>query len=111
MIMAGFSIKSIALKWYFFSSSSFTVYSEFCNIFMKQLGLSAKQIGITNILGVQHVFIPLVLFLGDRYRARSLVMWIVSALSVVACLLLLLPLVVPLPTCFPTNSGSNESGG
>lgn len=107
--MARFNIKSVAIKWYFFASSSFTVNNEFFHIFMKQLGLSAQQIGMTNLFGVQHALIPLILFLGDRFRARSLTIWIVSALSVVICLLPLLPLVVPLPTCFETKSVSNDS--
>ena len=108
--MAKFNIRSIAIKWYFFSTSSYTVYNEFSHVFMKQFGLTSKQIGISNLFGVQHLFIPLILYFGDRFRARSLVIWIASILSVLICLLPLLPLVVSLPTCFQTELESNKSG-
>ncbi len=107
--MAIFNIKSIAIKWYFFSTASFLLYNEFCHVYMKQFGLSPQQIGISNLFGIQHLFIPLILLLGDRYRARSLVIWIASSLSVGNCLLPLLPLVVSLPTCFETKLASNKS--
>lgn len=107
--MPSFNIKSIAFKWYFFVISSFGVYAEFSHLCMKQLGLNPKQIGMTNIFGIQHMFITLVLFVDDRYRVRCLIIWIVSCLSVMNCLLPLLPIVVSLPTCFETSS-SLKSG-
>ena len=107
--MAKFDIKSVALKWYFFTTASVSVYEEFSHVFMKQLGLNSQQIGITNLCGVQHIFIPLLLYVGDRYRVRNLVIWIVSSLLAISSLLLLLPVVVSLPSCFGTKSGSNNS--
>ena len=107
--MAKFDIKSVALKWYFFTTASISVYEEFSHVFMKQFGLNSQQIGITNLCGVQHIFIPLLLYVGDRYRVRNLVIWIVSPLLAISSLLLLLPIVVSLPTCFGTKSGSNNS--
>jgi MFS family permease len=95
-----FTIRSIALKWYFFTSASLMVYDEFFNLFMKQLGLTSQQIGATTLLGVQHLFIPLLLLIGDKFRARKLLVWIVTIVAVINCILPLLPLVVDLPTCF-----------
>ena len=102
--MALFNIKSIAFKWYFFTISSLGVYAEFYHLYMKQLGLNPSQIGMANVFGVQHIFVPLVLLMGDRYRARNLIIWIVSCLCSINCLLPLLPIVVSLPTCFEMNS-------
>jgi hypothetical protein len=107
--MAIFNIKSVALKWYFFTMASVSVYEEFSHVFMKLFGLNSQQIGITNLGGVQHIFIPLLLYVGDRYRVRNLVIWIVSLLSAISYLLLLLPIVVSLPSCFGTKSTSNNS--
>ena len=108
--MAVFNIKSIAYMWYFFAISGVLVYVEFSHLFMKQLGLRARQIGMTNLYGVQHVFTPLLLYIGDGYRVRGLMIWTVSSLLAVSCLLPLLPIFVSLPTCFGTNSRSNSSG-
>ena len=107
--MALFNMKSVAFKWYFFTISSFGVYAEFSHLYMKQLGLSPQQIGMANLFGVQQIFIPLVLLMGDRYRVRSLIIWIVSCLSVISSLLPLLPIVVSLPTCFEMNSSLKSS--
>ena len=107
--MGLFNIKSIAFKSYFFTISSFALYAEFSHLYMKQLGLNPRQIGMTNCFGVQQIFVSLVLLVGDRYRVRSLIIWIVSCLSVVNFLLPLLPIVVSLPTCFEIHS-SLKSG-
>ena len=108
--MAVFNIKSLAFKWYFIGRSGLLVYLEFSHLFMKQLGLSSLQIGMTNLCGVQDLLCPLLLFLGDRYRARSLMIWIATSLLVVLCLLPLLAIVVSLPTCFGENLALNNSG-
>ena len=110
MVMAIFNIKSLAFKWYFLSSAGAVIYEEFFHVFMKQLGFSPQQIGISNLFGVQHIFIPLLLYVGDRYRVRDRIIWIVSSVSVINCLLPLLPIVVSLPTCFETKSTFNNSG-
>ena len=106
--MAQFNIKSIAFKWYFFTISSLGVYAEFYHLYMKLLGLNPRQIGMANVFGVQQIFVPLVLLLGDRYRARNLIIWILSCLCVINCLLPLLPIVVSLPTCFEMNSSTKS---
>ena len=107
--MALFNIKSIAFKWYFFTICSFNDYAEFYHLFLKQLGLNPHQIGMTNLFGVQQIFIPLVLLIGDRYRVRNLIIWIASCLAVISCLLPLLPIVMSLPMCFEMNSGLKSS--
>ena len=108
--MAILSVKSVALKWFFFTTAGVTVYEEFFHVFMKQLGFSPQQIGISNLFGVQHIFIPLLLYVGDKYRVRNRIIWIVSSVSIINCLIPLLPIVVSLPTCFETRSRSNNSG-
>lgn len=101
----------MAFKWYFFSMSSIGVYTEFCPLFMKQLGLSSRQIGITNLFGLENILISLLLLVADRYRSRYLLLWIVSSLSVICCLLTTLPILVSLPTCFKDQATrrSNDS--
>ena len=106
--MAQFNIKSIAFKWYFFTISSLGVYAEFYHLYMKQLGLNPRQIGMANVFGVQQTVVPLVLLLGGRYRARNLIIWIVSCLCIINCLLPLLPIVVSLPTGFEMNSSTKS---
>lgn len=88
--MTIFNIKSSAFKWYYFATAGATVYLEFYNLFMKQLGLSSRQIGMTSLFGLHLIFAPLL---------------------VISCLLPVLPIVVPMPTCFGSDSKSNSSGG
>ena len=107
--MAVLNIQSLSFKWYFFTTASFALFEEFFYVFMKQLGLSPMQIGITNLFGVQHIFLPIVLYLADKYRVRKQVISVASSICVVNCLLPLLPMIVPLPTCFETESKSNIS--
>ena len=95
-----FIIRTIALKWYFFTSASLIVYDEYCHLFMKQLGFTSQQIAVTTLFGVQHLFIPVVLIFGDKFRVRKLLVWIVTIIAMVNCSLPLLPLIVDLPTCF-----------
>ena len=97
------AIRTVALKWYFFTSASFIVYEEYCSLFMKQLGFTSQQIGVTTLLGVQHLFIPLLLAIGDKFRVRKLLVWIVTIIAIVNCSLPLLPLIVDLPTCFEAS--------
>ena len=106
------NIKSIAFKWYFFTRACIAVYAEFSHIFMKQLGLSSDQIGMSGFFGIHLVFAPLLFLVADRYRVRKLITWIVAPLSAISCLLLVLPIVVSLPTCtcFGTNLTSTSSG-
>ena len=95
-----FIIRTVALKWYFFTSASLIVYDEYCHLFMKQLGFTSQQIAVTTLFGVQHLFIPVVLIIGDKFRVRKLLVWIVTIMAMVNCSLPLLPLIVDLPTCF-----------
>ena len=95
-----FIIRTIALKWYFFTSASFTVYDKYCHLFNKQLGFTSQQIAVTTLFGVQHLFIPVVLIIGDKFRVRKLLVWIVTIIAMVNCSLPLFPLIVDLPTCF-----------
>ena len=97
-----YTIRTIALKWYFFTSASLVVYDEYSHLYMKQLGFTSQQIGITTLLGVQHLFIPLLLTIGDKFRVRKVLAWIVTIIAIINCSLPLLPLIVNLPTCFQT---------
>ncbi|CAB4014681.1 Hypothetical predicted protein [Paramuricea clavata] len=104
--MEKFSIKSIVLKWYYFwCVGSVVVYSEFSHLYMKQLGLSPRQIGFTNLVGVPSLFIPLCLFIGDKFRARKLLVTIGLVFLVVCYFLPLLPLIFssPAPSCLTSN--------
>ena len=69
-------------------------------------GLSLAQISCTSFMGIQHLFSPLLGFLVDRFRARKLVFAVLTAVLFVTALAPLMPLVVSLPTCFVTQSGS-----
>ena len=95
-------LRSIALKWYFFTLSSLAVFGEFFHLFMKQLGFNPKQIGITTLFGVPNLLVPLFNLVGDKFRARRDVLWIMSGCAIIDCILPLLPLLVSLPTCFGT---------
>ncbi len=105
--MAKFSIKSLALKWYFFNSPSSTaLFSEYFNLFMKQLGFNPAQIGLTTLLGLPQLFIPLYLLFGEKFRARKILAVFGTAGLSVCCMLPLLSLIVPAlqPTCYSTIS-------
>ena len=103
MIMVKFSLKSVALKWYFFScTGSVALFSEYFNLFMKQLGFNPGQIGLTALFGIQHLLIPLCLLFGEKFRARKTVAVFGTLVASVCCILPLLSLVVPAlqPTCY-----------
>ncbi len=105
--MAKFSIKSFALKWYFFNSPSSTVlFSEYFNLFMKQLGFNPAQIGLTTLLGLPQLFIPLYLMFGEKFRARKILAVFGTIGLSVCCMLPLLSMIVPAlqPTCLSTAS-------
>ena len=105
--MAKFSIKSFALKWYFFNCpSSSALFCEYFNLFMKQLGFNPAQIGLTTLLGLPQLFIPLYLMFGEKFQARrTLAVFGAIGLSL-CCMLPLLSLIVPTlqPTCYSTTS-------
>ena len=107
--MGTFHIRSIALKWYFFTLSSLALLGEFFHLFMKQLGLNPKQIGFTTLFGVPNLLLPLFNLIGDKFRARKAVLWIMSGCAIIDCILPLLPLLVSLPTCFGTLQSNDSS--
>ena len=109
LVMAILNIQSLSFKWYFFTTASFALCEEFFYVFMKQLGFRPQQIGIMNSFGIQHILLPILLYVADKYRARKLVIWTASSICIVNCLLPVFPLIMPLPTCFETKSRSNIS--
>ena len=105
--VAKFSIKSFALKWYFFNCpSSVILYAEYFSLFMKQLGFDAASIGLTSLFGVPQLFIPLYLLVGEKLRARKIAAFFGTLGLTVCCMLPLLAVIVPAlqPTCSTTTS-------
>ena len=103
IIMVKFTLKSVALKWYFFSCpGSVIMFCEYFNLFMKQLGFNPGQIGLTALFGIPHLLIPLCLLFGEKFRARKIVAVFGTLGASVCCMLPLLSLVVPAlqPTCY-----------
>ena len=101
--MAKFSIKSIALKWHFFTFlSTLNVYAEYYNLFLKQLGFNPAQIGFTTLMGLPNLLAPLYLLLGEKFRARKTVLIVVAVAFSVCCVLPVLSLIVPAlqPKCY-----------
>ena len=108
--MAMFLINSFMLKWFYFNCvGSVILYSEFCHLFLKQLGFNPQQIGLTTLIGAPHILVPLFLLIADKFRARKLVASVASVGVIFTCLLPLLALIVPLPTCFAANSQTANS--
>ena len=94
--MARFSLKSLALKWYFFCCpASVILYSEYFSLFMKQLGFNAAQIGLTTLFGVLQLLIPLCLLFGEKFRARNAVAVFGTLGTAVCCSLPLVAIVIP----------------
>ena len=109
--MRFFSLESLALKWsLFFLGSGLVVFNEYSALFMQQLGLSLAQISCTSLMGVLHLTLPLFGFLGDRFRARKLILSVMLLVSFITTLAPLLPLVFSLPTCFEKPSESSANG-
>lgn len=110
--MVKFSLQSIALKWYFVTfHGAALLYGEFFNLFMKQLGFNPDQIGYTTLLGLPHLFAPLFLLFGDRFRARKVVVVIVTFGAFVYSILPLFSLVIPSlhPVCKSKFYGSTSA--
>jgi hypothetical protein len=74
---------------------------------MKQLGLSPRQIGFTNLMGVSNIIIPSCLFISDKFRARKLLVTIGLVFLVVCYFLPLLPLIVSSPAIFCLTSNKS----
>ena len=73
---------------------------------MKQLGFNPAQIGLTTLVGLPNLLVPLCLLFGERFRARKTVL-VVSAVALsVCCVLPLLSLIVPplQPKCYSKTS-------
>ena len=101
------SIKSFALKWYFFNCpSSATLFAEYFSLFMKQLGFNPAQIGLTSLFGLPQLFLPLYLLFGEKLRARKIAAFFGTLVLTVCCMLPLLAVIVPAlqPTCSTTTS-------
>ena len=112
--MAKFSLKSLALKWYFFCCpASVNLYSEYFSLFMKQLGFNSAQIGLTALFGVPQLLIPLFLLFGEKFRARNAVAVFGALGTAVCCSLPLVAIVIPemKPICRPEANvvKSNDS--
>ena len=105
--MAKFSIKSFALKWYFFTClSSPILYAEYFSLFMKQLGFNPASIGLTSLLGLPKLLVPLYLLLGEKFRARKTAIFFATLAVSLCSMLPLLAVIVPAlePTCYATTS-------
>ena len=100
--MVKLSIKSLALKWYFFTCvPGGSLLLEYFNLFMKQLGFNSAQIGLTTLFGAQYLFIPICHLLGEKYRARNAVAIFGTLTQTLSSVLPLLVFVIPalLPSC------------
>ena len=109
--MASLSIKSLALKWFYFSWLGGTLlYSEFSHLTFKQLGFTSQQIGVTTLMGAQHIFIPPFLYYADKFRGRK-ALALAGVIGIMfTCALSFSPLIISLPTCFATSKlSSNHS--
>ena len=105
-------MESLALIWcYLFAVSGIIVFAEYSNLYMSQLGFSPSQIGFASLFGAQDLFLPLFGFLGDRFRARKLILIVLLLLLYLTTIAPLLPLTVSLPTCFvkPGEPAVNQS--
>lgn len=99
--------QGLAIKWsYFFFISSLLAFQEYLPLYLKQLGFTASQVGLSTLMGIPLLFAPLFGFLGDRFRARKLVLVTLLLLLILILLAPLLPLVSPLGKC---NNISNAS--
>ena len=80
-------------------------FGEYSPLYLKQLGLSASQVGLSTLMGLPLLFVPLAGYLGDRFRARKLVLLISIVILILQALAPLLnPLFTTLQNC---NSPSN----
>ena len=105
--MVEFSLRSIAIKWHFFwYQSGVNVFSEYFNLFMKQLGFNPAQIGLTTLMGFSSLLIPLCVICGEKFRARKTVLVILALGLSLCCMLPLLSLIVPAlqPKCYSQTS-------
>lgn len=94
--MPSFSGESIALRWcFFFIMSSITTFEEFSPLYFNELGFKAADVGFTSILAVvaPSLFVPLIGFLADKYRARKLAFFLVVLVQIPLTLVPLLPII------------------
>ena len=91
--MAFLSLESLEFKWsWFFLGGGLIVFHEYLALYMQQLGLSLVQISWTSLMGVLQLTVPLFGFLGDRFRARKLIVTILLLVVFIITLVPLLPL-------------------
>ena len=101
--MEKFSLKSVALKWYFFTCvATGALFGEYFNLFMKQLGFNPGQTGLTTLFGVPQLFVLLFLMFAEKLRARKTVTVFGTLGALVCSVLPLLSLLVPplQPACY-----------
>ena len=109
--MAFLSLESLEPKWsFFFLGGGLIVFLEYFALYMKQLGFSLVQISWTSLMGVPLLTLPLFGFLGDRFRARKLILTVLFLVFFIITVVPLLPLLVSLPTCFQKPSESTVNG-
>ena len=109
--MAFLSLESLALKWrWFFLDGGLVVFNEYFALYMQQLGLSLIQINWTSLMGVLQLSMPLFGCLGDRFRARKLIITVLLLVIFINTMVPLFPLVVSSPTCFENPSESSMNG-
>ena len=103
--MATWQIKTLALKSYFFTSSAVGIYCEYFSLLMKQFGFKADQIGLTTLLGLPPLLIPMCMWFGEKFRARKTLAFLGTLGAVVCCVLPLFPLIIPAlqPTCYTVS--------
>ncbi|XP_046860810.1 uncharacterized protein LOC124454050 [Xenia sp. Carnegie-2017] len=105
-------LKSFMLGWFAFCNLGFqSLYAEYFNLFLKQLGFNPGQIGLTTMFGLIYLAIPFYLYFGEKYRARKVLVVFNNCMMFVVCLLPLLSLIVPsLKTkCVVSSDITNKS--
>ena len=98
--MVFLTLPELALKWsFFFQIGSQVAFEEYLPLFLKQLGFNASQVGFTAAMGLPILFSPLFGLLGDKFRARKLVLILLILFLLLLILAPLLALVSPLGDC------------
>ena len=89
---------------FLYLSSDAILYAEYFGLFKKQLGFNLTQIGLTSLLGVPQLFIPLYLMFGEKLRSRKIAAFFGTLGLSVCCVLPLLAVIIPAlqPSCYAT---------
>lgn len=100
--MGSSSARAFALKWsYFFvvSSTCMNAFEQYFPLYLQQLGFRASQIGVASLMGIPLLFVPLIGFLVDSFRARKVALAIFLLANVILYIAPLLPLLAPSDAC------------